>query len=83
MNINQTIIADDCGSLKDEVYTHTLVVALSCLPFALFVGLTINMLGKKLVLGKSMHHELCNCKSDLNALLIAKELLYLSFDLAI
>ncbi|XP_013137620.1 PREDICTED: synaptic vesicle glycoprotein 2B-like [Papilio polytes] len=36
--------------IDDKVYIHTLVVALSCLPTALWVGLTINMLGKKLML---------------------------------
>ncbi|XP_041968117.1 synaptic vesicle glycoprotein 2B-like [Aricia agestis] len=37
-------------SIDDAVYIHTLVVALSCVPTALFVGLAINMVGKKLML---------------------------------
>lgn len=37
-------------TLDDRVYIHTLVVALSCVPTALSVGLTINMVGKKLML---------------------------------
>lgn len=42
--------------IDDRVYIHTLVVALSCVPTALWVGLTINMVGKKLMLGT--WHEL-------------------------
>lgn len=38
------------GTLYDTVYTHTLIVALSCVPTALCVGITINMVGKKLML---------------------------------
>ncbi|XP_072929450.1 synaptic vesicle glycoprotein 2C-like [Epargyreus clarus] len=37
-------------TIDDKVYIHTLVVALSCVPTALWVGLTINMVGKKLML---------------------------------
>ncbi|CAH0673774.1 unnamed protein product [Spodoptera exigua] len=37
-------------TLDDKVYIHTLVVALSCVPTALWVGLTINIVGKKLML---------------------------------
>ncbi|XP_059054587.1 synaptic vesicle glycoprotein 2B-like [Achroia grisella] len=37
-------------SLDDNVYTHTLLVALSCLPTALCLGITINLVGKKLML---------------------------------
>ncbi|KAL0831722.1 hypothetical protein ABMA28_001265 [Loxostege sticticalis] len=33
--------------MDDHVYIHTLVVALSCLPTALTVGITINYVGKK------------------------------------
>ncbi|XP_045535222.1 synaptic vesicle glycoprotein 2C [Papilio machaon] len=41
----------DCPQvIDDKVYIHTLIVALSCLPTALWVGLTINMVGKKLML---------------------------------
>ncbi|CAH0752253.1 unnamed protein product [Diatraea saccharalis] len=36
--------------MDDKVYIHTLLVALSCLPTALSVGFTINMVGKKLML---------------------------------
>ncbi|XP_045496972.1 synaptic vesicle glycoprotein 2B-like [Colias croceus] len=43
--------AAECPQVIDDaVYIHTLVVALSCAPTALWVGLTINMLGKKLML---------------------------------
>lgn len=51
-NLSRTIVDEiECKqTLKDEVYTHTLLVALSCLPTALSVGITINMLGKKLML---------------------------------
>ncbi|XP_046967508.1 synaptic vesicle glycoprotein 2C-like [Vanessa cardui] len=34
-------------TIDDTVYIHTLVVALSCVPTALWVGLTINWIGKK------------------------------------
>ncbi|XP_053605676.1 synaptic vesicle glycoprotein 2B-like [Plodia interpunctella] len=37
-------------AIDDQVYIHTLVVALSCLPTALGVGITINVVGKKLML---------------------------------
>ncbi|CAK1578986.1 unnamed protein product [Parnassius mnemosyne] len=37
-------------NIDDKVYIHTLIVALSCVPTALWVGLTINMVGKKLML---------------------------------
>ncbi|CAH2085894.1 unnamed protein product [Euphydryas editha] len=37
-------------AIDDTVYIHTLVVALSCVPTALSVGLSINMVGKKLML---------------------------------
>jgi hypothetical protein len=40
--------------MDDNVYIHTLVVALSCLPTALSVGITINVVGKKLMLGKGL-----------------------------
>ncbi|KAJ2947213.1 hypothetical protein O0L34_g16922 [Tuta absoluta] len=36
--------------IEGEVYVHTLIVALSCLPTALSVGLTINKIGKKVML---------------------------------
>ncbi|KAI5635173.1 major facilitator superfamily domain-containing protein [Phthorimaea operculella] len=36
--------------INDDVYVHTLIVALSCLPTALSVGLTINKIGKKVML---------------------------------
>ncbi|GBP59843.1 hypothetical protein EVAR_40227_1 [Eumeta japonica] len=40
-----------CSStVHDRVYVNTLVVALSCLPVAIWVGLTINLIGKKLML---------------------------------
>ncbi|KAM3956171.1 synaptic vesicle glycoprotein 2B [Aphomia sociella] len=48
---NETsILASKPTTLDDNVYTHTLVVALSCLPTALWVGITINIVGKKLML---------------------------------
>lgn len=40
----------DSAKIDDRVYIHTLVVALSCVPTALWVGLTINIVGKKLML---------------------------------
>lgn len=43
------------GTLYDTVYTHTLIVALSCVPTALSVGITINMVGKKLMLGRYLN----------------------------
>ncbi|KOB72030.1 Synaptic vesicle protein, partial [Operophtera brumata] len=36
-----------CETLDVIVYIHTLIVALSCIPTALSVGLSINMVGKK------------------------------------
>ncbi|XP_034828475.1 synaptic vesicle glycoprotein 2B-like [Maniola hyperantus] len=36
--------------IDDRVFIHTLVVALSCVPTALMVGLTINKIGKKIML---------------------------------
>ncbi|KAJ8724672.1 hypothetical protein PYW08_016146 [Mythimna loreyi] len=45
-----TEIDTEAGNLHSKVYIHTLVVALSCVPTALWVGLTINMVGKKLML---------------------------------
>lgn len=44
----------DCSQQKinSDVYVHTLLVALSCVPTSLCIGLTINMVGKKPMLGK-------------------------------
>ncbi|KAJ0177530.1 hypothetical protein K1T71_006403 [Dendrolimus kikuchii] len=50
MLANLSATDDPKGTLNVQVYTHTLVVALSCVPTALSVGLTINMVGKKLML---------------------------------
>ncbi|KAG6457008.1 synaptic vesicle glycoprotein 2C isoform X2 [Manduca sexta] len=48
---NETMLSTDkSNQLGDQVYVHTLVVALSCVPTALWVGLTINIVGKKLML---------------------------------
>lgn len=43
-------IQSTMSPVHDQVYIHTLVVALSCVPTALWVGLTINIVGKKLML---------------------------------
>lgn len=45
-------IQSTMSPVHDQVYIHTLVVALSCVPTALWVGLTINIVGKKLMLGE-------------------------------
>lgn len=47
---NATLMHSTPETLNGEVYTHTLLVALSCVPTALWVGLTINCVGKKLML---------------------------------
>ncbi|XP_049870505.1 synaptic vesicle glycoprotein 2B-like isoform X2 [Pectinophora gossypiella] len=41
------LISEHACHIDNSVYIHTLIVALSCLPTALWVGLTINMVGKK------------------------------------
>lgn len=46
--------------INDKVFIHTLVVALSCVPTALLVGLTINKIGKKIMLGECDNFSLCN-----------------------
>lgn len=48
-NVTQLIPGTDCSQQKinSDVYVHTLLVALSCVPTSLCIGLTINMVGKK------------------------------------
>ncbi|XP_073952784.1 synaptic vesicle glycoprotein 2C-like [Choristoneura fumiferana] len=50
-NVSHAEVAGGCKqTLDDLVYTHTLVVALSCVPVALAVGIFINFVGKKVML---------------------------------